>query len=652
MRMPNRTLISLTLLAIGTTLQAQDLVVASPDNQLQVTIVNQAGKPTYAVSYKGQSFLEPSPLGVTTNVGDYSQQMTYVSKKENRVEESYSLASIKKSQVNYIANELITTWQNPAKQNIEVIFRVSNNDIGFRYRVLRSGKPAALVIEKELSGFDFPTHTTTFLTPQASPMIGWERTKPSYEEEYTADGALGARSKYGVGFTFPALFRIGSNGWVLLSETGVNGSYCGAKLSEGNAAGLYSIAFPEPGENNGLGSVTPGMAFPAETPWRTITLGTDLKPIVETTIAFDLVKPLMEPSIPYTYGRSVWSWILWQDGSINYNDQLKYIDLAATMGYEFSLVDNWWDTRIGREKVEELAAYAKSKNVSLMMWYNSNGYWNDAPQGPKQRMNTAMAREKEMAWLKKIGVKGIKVDFFAGDKQTTMQLYEDILADANRYGLLVIFHGATMPRGWERMYPNYAGSEAVLASENLIFTQHANDNEAFNAALHPFIRNSTGAMEFGPVLLNKRHNKENNGGTIRKTTDVFQLATSILFQNPVQVFSLAPNNLQDAPPVAIEFMKQVPTTWDETRFIEGYPGKYVVLARRHKDKWYLAAINAQKEPLKVKLNLSFLGNAPLVKYADDKNRNPVMEKVTADKKGNIDVEIATGGGVIITNGIQ
>ncbi|WP_276482368.1 glycoside hydrolase family 97 protein [Paraflavitalea pollutisoli] len=650
--MPNRTLISLTLLAIGTTLQAQDLVVASPDNQLQVTIVNQAGKPTYAVSYKGQSFLEPSPLGVTTNVGDYSQQMTYVSKKENRVEESYSLASIKKSQVNYIANELITTWQNPAKQNIEVIFRVSNNDIGFRYRVLRSGKPAALVIEKELSGFDFPTHTTTFLTPQASPMIGWERTKPSYEEEYTADGALGARSKYGVGFTFPALFRIGSNGWVLLSETGVNGSYCGAKLSEGNAAGLYSIAFPEPGENNGLGSVTPGMAFPAETPWRTITLGTDLKPIVETTIAFDLVKPLMEPSIPYTYGRSVWSWILWQDGSINYNDQLKYIDLAATMGYEFSLVDNWWDTRIGREKVEELAAYAKSKNVSLMMWYNSNGYWNDAPQGPKQRMNTAMAREKEMAWLKKIGVKGIKVDFFAGDKQTTMQLYEDILADANRYGLLVIFHGATMPRGWERMYPNYAGSEAVLASENLIFTQHANDNEAFNAALHPFIRNSTGAMEFGPVLLNKRHNKENNGGTIRKTTDVFQLATSILFQNPVQVFSLAPNNLQDAPPVAIEFMKQVPTTWDETRFIEGYPGKYVVLARRHKDKWYLAAINAQKEPLKVKLNLSFLGNAPLVKYADDKNRNPVMEKVTADKKGNIDVEIATGGGVIITNGIQ
>ncbi|WP_295119522.1 glycoside hydrolase family 97 catalytic domain-containing protein, partial [uncultured Chitinophaga sp.] len=236
-----------------------------------------------------------------------------------------------------------------------------------------------------------------------------------------------------------------------------------------------------------------------------------------------------------------------------------------------------------------------------------------------------------------------------GDKQATMQLYEDILADANRYGLLVIFHGATMPRGWERMYPNYAGSEAVLASENLIFTQHANDNEAFNATLHPFIRNTTGSMEFGPVLLNKRHNRENNGGTIRKTTDVFQLATAVLFQNPVQVFSLAPNNLQDAPALVIDFMKQVPTTWDETRFIDGYPGKYAVLARRHKDKWYLAAINAQPETLKLKVNLGMFGNNSLVKYSDDKDRKPVMENAAADKKGNIDIEVRSGGGVIITN---
>src|SRR5690606_29911574 len=184
-------------------------------------------------------------------------------------------------------------------------------------------------------------------------------------------------------------------------------------------------------------------------------------------------------------------------------------------------------------------------------------------------------------WLKKNGVKGIKVDFFGGDKQETMRIYEDLLSDANEYGLMVVFHGATLPRGWERMFPNYVGSEAVLASENLMFSQHANDKEAFNATLHPFIRNAVGAMEFGGVVLNKRYNRNNDGGNHRRTTDAFQLATAVLFQNPVQFFALAPNNLKDAPDFAVDFMKQVPTTWEETIFIDGYPGKYCVLARRH-----------------------------------------------------------------------
>ena len=235
-----------------------------------------------------------------------------------------------------------------------------------------------------------------------------------------------------------------------------------------------------------------------------------------------------------------------------------FIDLSSELGYELVLIDNWWDTRIGREKIEELAQYAASKNVGICLWYNSNGFWSDAPQGPKNRMNTSVARKKEMAWLKRIGAKGIKVDFFGGDKQETMKLYEDILSDANDYGLAVIFHGCTLPRGWERMYPNFAGSEAVLASENLIFTQHANDTEAYNATLHPFIRNSVASMDFGPVLLNKRHNRNNDGETERRTTETFQLATAILFQTPVQNFGITPNNLTEFPSFVIDFMKECP----------------------------------------------------------------------------------------------
>ena len=313
------------------------------------------------------------------------------------------------------------------------------------------------------------------------------------------------------------------------------------------------------------------------------------------------------------------------------------------------MIDNWWDTRIGREKVEELASYAAAKNVGICLWYNSNGFWSDAPQGPKNRMNTSVARKKEMAWLKSIGAKGIKVDFFGGDKQETMKLYEDILSDANDFGLAVIFHGCTLPRGWERMYPNFAGSEAVLASENLIFNQYWNEQEAYNATLHPFIRNSVASMDFGPVLLNKRHNRGNDGGTERLTTETFQLATAVLFQTPVQNFGITPNNLTEFPSFVIDFMKEVPTLWDETRFIDGYPGKYVVLARRQGDQWYVAAINAEEEVKEVTVNLPMLSGKKVSLYSDANNRSPKLEQVVLENSGEITLTIQPGGGSILTN---
>lgn len=627
---------------------AQDFTITSPDGYLQVSILLKEGTLHYHVSYKGATMLEESPLGMMTNVSDFSRDLQFVEKSERVIHNSYSIKTAKKSRVSHPANEVVATYETPRKERIGIIFRVSNNDIAFKYALAQNGETARCVIEKELTGFNFPTFTTTFLTPQATPMIGWMRTKPSYEEEYVPDEPVGTPSKYGVGYTFPGLFHIGDNGWALVSETGVGSLYCGARLSEGTPEGLYTISFPEEGENNGIGSAQPAISLPGETPWRTITVGDNLKPIVETTIALDVVEPLYEPSIDYSFGRSTWSWLLWQDGSINFEDQKKYIDLSAAMGYELVLIDNWWDTRIGREKMEELAQYAAAKGVGISLWYNSNGYWSDAPQGPKNRMNTAVARKKEMAWLQRIGVKGIKVDFFGGDKQETMQLYEDILSDANDYGLAVIFHGCTLPRGWERMYPNFAGSEAVLASENLIFTQHANDQEAYNATLHPFIRNSVASMDFGPVLLNKRLNRNNDGGTMRRTTETFQLATAVIFQTPVQNFGITPNNLQDYPSFVIDFMRNIPTLWNETLFIDGYPGRYVVLARRHADQWYVAAINAEKERREIEVTLPMLAGKNILQYSDKKERSPQLNRLAMRKDGTITLTIEPDGGVIMT----
>lgn len=638
----------LFLLALSASpLWAQEASVSGPDQQLRVNVSVENGAPLYSVTYKGKTILEPSPLGFVANIGDFSQGMTYVEQKKRTIEETYTLDRIKKSTVNYHANELTVTFQNADRQPLDVTFRVSNNDLAFRYELPRYGDTGSIVIRREATGFDFPSYTTTFLAPQSDPMVGWKRTKPSYEEEYAADAPLTQRSQFGHGFTFPCLFRIGDDGWALVSETGVDSRYCASRLSDATADGLFSIAFPMPEENNGNGTVAPGFALPGATPWRTITVGDNLKPIVETTVPWDVVTPRFSTEHTYKYGKGTWSWIVWQDASINYDDQVRYIDLAAAMDFQYVLIDNWWDTNIGHERMEQLVDYAHSKNIDVFLWYSSSGYWNDIVQGPTNRMDNPIVRKQEMKWLKKIGVKGIKVDFFGGDKQETMRLYEAILSDADDYGLMVIFHGCTIPRGWERMYPNYVGSEAVLASENLVFDQHFDDLEAFNACLHPFIRNTVGCMEFGGTFLNKRYNRTNDGGTTRRTTDVFQLATAVLFQNPIQNFAITPNNLTDAPRLALDFLREVPTTWDETVFLDGYPGKYCVLARRHGDRWYIAGINAQKEPLKLKLNLPMLRKGDRVAfYSDTKSREPQLEQKTIQKPDETSVTIQPEGGIV------
>ena len=627
---------------------AQSITVTGPNTRLKVDLAVNGGIPMYSVSYDGKTILEKSPLGFIANSGNFSQGMSLIGQETSQINKTYTQDRIKRSVVNYAANELTVRLQNTNKQPVNIVFRVSNNDVAFRYEIPKSSETGSMVINEEKTGFDFPEYTTTFLTPQSDAMIGWKRTKPSYEEEYTPDAPMNTRSQYGHGYTFPGLFRIGNDGWALVSETGVDSKFCASRLSDATPEGLYTIAYPMPEENNGNGTSAPGIALPGVTPWRTITVGNNLKPIVETTVPWDVVEPRYESEHTYQFGRGTWSWILWQDGSINFDDQIRYINLAAAMGYEFFLIDNWWDKNIGHKRMEELARYAQSKNVSPIVWYSSSGYWNDIEQSPTNIMDNPITRKREMKWLQKIGAKGIKVDFFGGDKQETMRLYEAILSDADDHGLMVIFHGCTLPRGWERMYPNYVGSEAVLASENLIFNQHFNDNEAFNACLHPFIRNAVGSMEFGGTFLNKRYNRTNDGGTIRRTSDVFQLATAVLFQNPIQNFALAPNNLTDAPEVALDFMKQIPTTWDETVFIDGYPGKYAVLARRHGNRWYIAGINAQKEPLKLSLNLPMLNNGDVVvTYTDGKQGEPQRKELSVKTATSVPVTIQPNGGVIL-----
>ncbi len=641
--------LSLTVLFVLTThiLTAQVATLTSPDGEVHLRLYLEEGQPFYAVEYAGKTILEKSPLGIITNEGDFSRSLIFKNSSTSSVDKSYTQEKIKHSAVHYQANKLICSFEDNKQRGLDIVFQVSNNDVAFRYELPHWGERKACVVEKEITGFKFPEFTTTFLSPMMGAMGAFARTSPSYESGYTNDEPVGKPTHGQLGYVFPALFRVGDDGWALISETGVTSQYCASHLSDGTKEGLYRVEYPDMRQNNGFGSSGAQIPLPGVTPWRTITVGNSLKPIVETTIPFDLVEPLYKASQEYQYGRGTWSWIVWQDQSMNWDDQVRYIDLAAEMGYEYILIDALWDSNIGYEKMEELIQYAHSKNVDVFLWYNSNGGFNDAPQGPRNRISTSIARKEEMKWLKKVGVKGLKVDFFGGDKQETMRFYEDILSDANDYGLMIIFHGCTLPRGWERMYPNFVGSEAVLASEMLIFSQDVREKEAFYATLHPFIRNTVGSMEFGGVFMNKFLNKGNNRGQQRLTTDVFQIATSILFQNPVQMFALTPNNLTDTPASLISFMKEIPTTWDETLYIDGYPGKYTVIARRHGEQWYVAGVNALEQPLELELNLPMVAGKKVNIYSDNSDREALVTSSKINQDGKMTVILQPKGGLVI-----
>ena len=637
-------------LASSASLWADDVRVSSPNESLVVTVSDAGGRLSYTASLDGKQMLAPSALGLKTSLGDLTKELTIINSQLSIVNSNYQMRGTKASTAKYEANALNIDVKNKDGVKFSIVFQVSDHDIAFRYQMprqtIKRREYKRVRILSELTGFNFPEGTTTFISPQIGPETGWEQTKPSYEEGYSNDAPMDKASQYGHGYIFPALFHL-PTGWALVSETGVTGGYCGSHLSDYQTGSGYTVAYPDQGENNGFGNDFAAIPLPGETPWRTITLGDNLKPILETTISYDVVEPRYQASTDYKPGRYTWSWLIGQDNSINYDDQVRFIDLASAMGFEYCLVDNWWDQNIGRERIVELSEYAQSKGVHLLMWYNSNGFWNDAPQTPRNCMNTAIAREKEMSWLESIGVKGIKVDFFGGDKQQTMQLYEDILSDANRHGLQVVFHGCTVPRGWEKMYPNFVASEAVLASENLFFGEGATISEGFDLTLHPFCRNATASMDWGGIIMNKWMAPDNKSRHTRKTTDIFELASGITMQTSVQCVAMQPNNLQELPQFEMDFLRQLPTTWEETRFIDGYPGKYVVMARKATNgRWYIAGLNAQKEPLALTLDLKAFGSLTKM-LIDDKKMQPIQTVVKTDKKGKVKVVIQPNGGLVI-----
>lgn len=650
------------LLTIAATVPAFSEVYkkSSPDGKLSVIVNDKGdGRPTYSVEYDGKTFLLPSHLGLKTNAGNFYDSLKITGHAEGGGDGDFRYAPAAKVLEAKLAYSLLAIDIANAQGNkMKVEFRISNNDIAFRYTFPNNlGSFRSVRVDEEATTFNVPANATTFMAPQDVAGGGWCRTSPAYETRYSLDAPITAKSQFGEGFTFPALFNLGENRWMLISETGSCGDYPGCGLSEYTAGEGFTIKFPSPLQNGGIGTSVGAFALPGSTPWRTITLGNSLKPIVETVVPYTYQTARLQHREyeKFKPGRYVWSWILWQDPSVNYDDQKAFIDLAAKMGYEYSLIDANWDKdeKIGWKRMEELCKYAKEKNVKLILWYSSAGNWNDTGETPRNIMDRSATRLAEMRRLREIGVAGIKVDYFGGDKQETMQLYEDILADANEYGIFVIFHGCTLPRGWETMYDNYISSEAVRASENVYFNEESAKSEAQELATAVFTRNAVASMDYGGTLLNHYMSRDNKSRHRRYTSDILEIAAAYFTQTPIQCVGIMPNNLDELPEWELQALRQIPAGgWDEIQFIDGYPGKYFIVARRQGENWYVAGLNATEKEMKLTLNLPMFSGKTVRYYNDrpskgDELPEPQQQNLKIGSKGTAKVVIQPHGGLII-----
>ena len=624
---------------------AQNSVVTieSPDKKILVKIlVNKNGQPNYTVSYDNEMVLKSSALGLIRTDGDFSKNLKLSSSSpvENIID-NYQMIYAKRKNCTYHANKKTLHFHNASNQALDIIFQLSNDGVAFRY--FFPGKSSDVkTITQEITSYHFDTSAKAWLQPMQVAKSGWQQTNPAYEEHYMQNISAGTASPDQAGWIYPALFRYNST-WVLITEAALDSNYCATRLKSQSPDGEYTIGFPDTKEVFTGGGFLPISKLPFYSPWRIITIGS-LKTVVESTLGTDLAKPAIK--IDQTFikpGKSSWSWIMSKDDSIVYTEQKRYIDFAADMHWQYCLIDAQWDKKIGYDKVKELAAYAAAKNVGILLWYNSAGDWNTVKYTPKDKLLTHADRVKEFSRLKEMGIKGVKIDFFGGDGQSVIKYYIDILNDAATYKLLTNFHGATLPRGWARTYPHLLTTEAIRGFEMITFTQPDADAEANHCAMLPFTRNAFDPMDFTPMNLYKIDSRIK-----RKTTSSFELALSVLFLSGIQHYAESPAGMAHVPDYVKQFLRDLPNQWDDEKFIDGFPGKYVVIARRYQNKWYIAGINGENVAKKLELDLSFLNKKTGILITDDNEDLSFQQnKINISTGKKINIEMKPAGGFVM-----
>lgn len=600
----------------------------------------------YKLYYDSHTLIEWSPLGLEYEKHDFFSELAVIGKKESSGTEVYSLAHGKRSEIKQQFNEFVVQFKNKTGKLIDIAFRMQNDGAAFQYRIpMQESIPATGKITREHSGFRFPGRT-----------VGWmqeyqeaSKVSPAYEYYFVPvqageedSGKASIRSIFQPLVNFTGLVIFGSDGWaypslmkvptgeyVLLTESGLSSQYAGTHLQVNSKYNLYKVEFPAMKEGQGQGESIPLSHLPFRSTWKVLGYG-NLKNITESTIVTDLAEPLhsyFNGKIPdwILPGRSTWDW--WSYLSTgDLERQKKYVDSASDFGWEYVLVDaNWnlWNGENPEAQVKELVSYAKEKNVRVILWYNSGGPNNSVTEEPRDKIHDKEIRRKEFARLKEWGVRGVKIDFWQSDKQNTIATYLDVLRDAAEFGINVNFHGSTMPRGWERQFPNLMTMEAVKGAEWYRFPVFRGPSASDNV-YYAFTRNVVGPMDYTPIVFAEAFKQQKIGFG-------HSLALSVIFESGIQHFA---DNADDPGsgykkvfsdfPFVKDFLKKVPAAWDDTIFIEGNPDSHIVYARKKGKNFYIAGIQSQKDPRIINVELDFLPEGEF-------NVNTITEKGSGDK---------------------
>lgn len=595
--------------------QSPDNSLSSPDGTVQLILkISDKGEPFCQVFLNDKKAISSCQLGLVREDDDFVTDLKLRSGSSiKRIKDSYELKVSKKKTCHYLANQRIFHFENTNGKKLDVIFQLSNDGLAFRYYFPDSTNEIKKIVE-EKTMLNFQDSTRTWIQPMALSKSGWCQVNPSYEEYYEDGVLISELADSSAGWIFPALLKSGDI-WMAITETAPDKNYCGSRLQK-KGDWNFQIGFPDSTEHKENGPVNPESSLPWYSPWRIITISDNLGTIVESTLGTDLAEPAKDMDFSFVKpGRSSWSWVLLKDDSTLFDVQKKFIDYASNMNWEYCLIDCFWDKQIGMDRIIELAKYAKTKHVGIWLWYNSSGDWNSTILSPKDRLLTREGRQVAFRKLQEIGIKGIKVDFFGADGQSMMSYYQEIIEDAAKFGLMVNCHGATLPRGMHRTYPNLLTMEAIRGFEFVTFEQPNADKQAKHCTFIPFTRNLFDPMDFTPVCFGEIPYIK------RLTGNCFEMATSVLFISGVQHFAEKPEVMYKMPTAVQDFMRNVPVTWDETRFIDGYPGAYVVIARRKDKTWYVAGVNGDTQAKNVSMTLDFIdSDKSKILFADEPDK--------------------------------